>query len=59
MAERDRPEEPMPWDAADVPESEPAWAQEIRARRQVRAERLREVFEGFDGSLTKEPRDPR
>jgi len=36
-------------------EPEPDWAKEIRARRKARAERLREVFDGFDGQPLKRP----
>jgi hypothetical protein len=32
-------------------EPEPDWAKEIRAGRKARAERLRKVFDGFDGRL--------
>jgi hypothetical protein len=39
-------------------EPEPDWAKEIRARRQARAERLRKVFEGFDGQPLKRPSKP-
>jgi hypothetical protein len=36
-------------------EPEPDWAKEIRASRKARAERLRKVFDGFDGHLPKKP----
>jgi hypothetical protein len=36
-------------------EPEPDWAKEIRARRKARAERLRKVFDGFDGQPLKRP----
>jgi hypothetical protein len=39
-------------------EPEPDWAKEIRVRRQARAERLRKVFEGFDGQPLKRPSKP-
>lgn len=60
MPERDRPTEPSPWaDREELKQPEPDWAKEIRARRSARAEQLRRVFEGFDGTLKREPRDPR
>jgi hypothetical protein len=40
-------------------EPEPDWAKEIRVRRKVRAERLRKVFDGFDGQLPKKPSSPK
>jgi hypothetical protein len=40
-------------------EPEPGWAKEIRARRKARAERLRKVFDGFDGRLPKKPSSPK
>jgi hypothetical protein len=40
-------------------EPEPEWAKEIRARRKARGERLRKVFDGFDGRLAKDPSPPR
>ena len=56
MPERDRGTEPSPWaDPAEMKEPEPDWAKEIRARRKARAERLRKVFDGFDGQPLKRP----
>ena len=58
MPERDRPTEPSPWANRDeLQEPEPDWAKEIRAWRSARAEQLRKVFEGFDGTLKKRPRE--
>ncbi len=58
MPERDRGTEPSPWaDPAEMKEPEPDWAKEIRARRKARAERLRKVFDGFDGQPLKRPPD--
>jgi hypothetical protein len=39
-------------------EPEPDWANDIREGRKARADRLRAVFDGFDGKLSKEPRGP-
>jgi hypothetical protein len=39
-------------------EPEPDWAKEIRARRRARAERLRKVFDGFDGQPLKRSTKP-
>jgi hypothetical protein len=56
MSEREQGREPSPWaDPTEMNEPEPAWATEIRARRKARAERLRKVFDGFDGHLAKKP----
>jgi len=56
MAEHEPGREPSPWaDPAEMKEPEPDWAKEIRARRKARAERLRKVFDGFDGRLPKKP----
>jgi hypothetical protein len=60
MPEREPGREPSPWaDPTEMKEPEPGWAKEIRARRKARAERLRKVFDGFDGRLAKEPSTPR
>jgi hypothetical protein len=60
MPERDAGREPSPWaDPAEMKEPEPDWAKEIRARRKARAERLRKVFDGFDGQLPKKPKTPK
>ena len=60
MPERDRGTEPSPWaDPAEMKEPEPDWAKEIRARRKARAERLRKVFDGFDGQPLKRPPPPK
>jgi hypothetical protein len=45
----------------DGDEPEPDWAEEIRARRRARSDRLREVFATFDdepGQPASEPQDP-
>ncbi len=56
MPERDQGHEPSPWaDPAEMREPEPDWAKEIRARRKAEAERLRRVFDGFDGHLPRKP----
>lgn len=39
-------------------ELEPDWAEEIRARRRARGERLREVFATFDDEPDRPPPDP-
>ncbi len=60
MPERDAGREPSPWaDPAEMKEPEPDWAKEIRARRKARAERLRKVFDSFDGQLSKKPSAPK
>ena len=60
MPERDQGREPSPWaDPAEMQEPEPAWAKEIRARRQARAERLRKVFDGFDDQPLNRPSTPK
>jgi len=61
MAERDggpehEPAEPPELVSPDEPE--PDWANVIREGRKARADRLREVFDAFDGTLSKPPRDP-
>ena len=59
MPERDQGHEPSPWaDAAEMREPEPDWAKEIRARRKAEAERLRRVFDGFDGQPSQEAACP-
>ena len=45
-----------PSELAELGEPEPEWARDIRDRRRARADRLREVFDAFDGKLSK-PRD--
>ncbi len=63
--ERDPAPDARPTGAAPPPdgdEPEPAWAEEIRARRRARGERLREVFAAFDdepGGPASEPQEPR
>jgi hypothetical protein len=44
------PQEPVaPWEEApEEREAEPDWAEEIRAGRRARGERLKEVFAAFD-----------
>jgi hypothetical protein len=60
MAERDRDAEPSPWaDPKEMDEPEPDWAREIRDRRKARANSLREVFDAFDGMLSKKAQDPK
>jgi hypothetical protein len=60
MPEREPEREPSPWaDPAEMKEPEPEWATEIRARRKARAERLRAVFDSFDGRLPKKPHPPK
>jgi hypothetical protein len=60
MPKRDPGREPSPWaDPAEMHEPEPDWAKEIRARRKARAERLREVFDGFEGQPLKRPAKPK
>jgi hypothetical protein len=39
-------------------EPEPDWAEEIRARRRARGERLREIFATFDEEPPRRPADP-
>jgi hypothetical protein len=57
MAERDPDPEPSP--LSDPEETaEPDWAREIRDRRKARADRLREVFEAFDGTFPTNPQEP-
>ena len=59
MPERDHDPEPAPWvDPSGRDDPEPAWATKIRARRKARADRLRGVFDAFDGKLSKEPGSP-
>jgi hypothetical protein len=58
MAEREHQPEPGPSALMDPDEPEPGWARDIRDRRKARADRLREVFDGFDGTLSTRPRDP-
>jgi hypothetical protein len=59
MPEREPEGEPSPWaDPSEMKEPEPDWAKEIRARRKARAERLRKVFDGFDGRPQKGPSPP-
>jgi hypothetical protein len=56
MPEREPEREPSPWaDIAEMKEPELDRAKEIRARREARAERLRKVFDGFEGQLPKKP----
>lgn len=64
--ERDRaPADDRPTGSA-VPsggdEPEPDWAEEIRARRRARGDRLREIFATFDedpGQAGSDPQEPR
>jgi hypothetical protein len=58
MAEREHEPEQDPPELVNRDEPEPAWARDIRDRRKARADRLREVFDAFDGKLSKTPRDP-
>ncbi len=59
MPERDHEPEASPWaDPAEMQDPEPDWAKGIRDQRKARAERLRKVFEGFDGKLQKKPEPP-
>lgn len=58
MAERERGPEPEPSELLAADEPEPDRARDIRDRRRARADRLREVFDAFDGKLSKTPRDP-
>lgn len=39
-------------------EPEPDWAEEIRARRRARGDRLREIFATFDEEPARRPADP-
>jgi len=58
MDDRGHEGEPGPPELVGVDEPEPAWARDIRDRRKARTDRLREVFDAFDGTLSKTPRDP-
>ena len=58
MAERERDTDREPAELPSLDEPEPTWASDIRDRRKARADRLREVFNAFDGKLSKPPRDP-
>jgi hypothetical protein len=50
------PEDPTMPRAGEEPE--PDWAEEIRARRRARGERLREIFATFDEEPPRRPADP-
>ncbi len=54
--EKQNPPNDDPWARPSEPEPEPAWAEEIRARRAARADKLKDVFGGVasdDGELWK------
>jgi hypothetical protein len=57
MPEREPGREP--WvDPSQMREPEPDWAKEIHAHRRARAERLRKVFDGFDGRFPEKSSPP-
>ena len=58
MAERERDPGPEASALVSPDEPEPDWANDIREGRKLRTDRLREVFDAFDGKLSKTPRDP-
>ena len=57
---RDRPDlPPEPWSKETAEDVEPDWAQSIRDARKARGDRLRSVFDGFDGQPLKKPSTPK